>query len=104
MRLAIVRFLRHGTARIGHVANKENSIMVQHISWLSSPTHVKEHFSKYGKIVKVYLPFDDKQGIYRGHGYVEFEKKVSVQEALNDYNPPKLDGKILRISQSLSKK
>uniref|UniRef100_A0A914YM49 RRM domain-containing protein n=1 Tax=Panagrolaimus superbus TaxID=310955 RepID=A0A914YM49_9BILA len=103
MRLTIVRFLRQATT--GYVSNRENSIMVKNLSWLSSPMEVKEFFSKYGQVKHVFLPFDEKQGIYCGYGFVEFENQSSVQDAFaDDYHRPQLDGNYLKIAKRHIKK
>uniref|UniRef100_A0AC35ERQ7 RRM domain-containing protein n=1 Tax=Panagrolaimus sp. PS1159 TaxID=55785 RepID=A0AC35ERQ7_9BILA len=95
MRLTVVNFFR----QVGQQAraNRENSVMVKNLSWLSSTTEVKEYFLKYGEVKNVYLPFDENQGIYKGYGFVEFRNRNSVHDALDDPHRPKLDGNILTV-------
>merc|ERR1712051_370581 len=69
----------------------------------TSEDQVREHFSKCGDITDVRIVRDSQTGIGKGFGYVNFSSHESVKTALDLMTNTALNGRELRISQSVSR-
>lgn len=62
--------------------------------------HLKEIFSRYGKIVKVYFGYDKAMGMPTGTSYIKFETHKAAKNAEKYMDEAQIDG--ARISASLT--
>jgi ATP-dependent DNA helicase RecG len=86
-------------ARIDLEASDYSKIYISNIPYEAGEEEVEKHFEQFGAVSDIHLPRDPKTGRTRGFGFVEFEKKESVQKALAHPMPVTIRGRKIFIQE-----
>ncbi|XP_028775668.1 eukaryotic translation initiation factor 3 subunit G-like [Neltuma alba] len=92
--------LRAGAERTGsdmRRRNDENSVRVTNLSEDTREPDLLELFRPFGAVSRVYVAVDQKTGISRGFGFVNFVNREDAQRAINKLNGYGYDSLILRV-------
>ncbi|KAL9412814.1 hypothetical protein AB3S75_041466 [Citrus x aurantiifolia] len=92
--------MRAGAERTGtdmRRRNDENSVRVTNLSEDTREPDLLELFRPFGAVSRVYVAVDQKTGISRGFGFVNFVNKEDAQRAINKLNGYGYDNLILRV-------
>lgn len=96
--------MRAGAERTGtdmRRRNDENSVRVTNLSEDTREPDLLELFRPFGAVSRVYVAVDQKTGISRGFGFVNFVNKEDAQRAINKLNGYGYDNLILRDRKSV---
>lgn len=74
------------------------TVMLRNLSYNTSDDSIKEKLSKYGSIVRVNIPTDER-GRSRGYGFVEFDEVEAAQKVV-DLKAMEMDGREVQLQQS----
>ncbi|XP_065866218.1 uncharacterized protein [Euphorbia lathyris] len=77
--------------------NEENSVRVTNLSEDTREPDLLELFRTFGPVSRVYVAIDQKTGISRGFGFVNFVNKDEAERAINKLNGYGYDNLILRV-------
>ncbi|XP_031094700.1 eukaryotic translation initiation factor 3 subunit G [Ipomoea triloba] len=77
--------------------NDENSVRVTNLSEDTREPDLMELFRPFGAVTRVYVAIDQKTGVSRGFGFVNFVNKEDAQRAINKLNGYGYDNLILRV-------
>ncbi|KAM7271822.1 hypothetical protein ACFE04_031036 [Oxalis oulophora] len=77
--------------------NDENSVRVTNLSEDTREPDLLELFKPFGSVTRVYVAVDQKTGLSRGFGFVNFANKEDGQRAINKLNGYGYDSLILRV-------
>ncbi|KAG4155600.1 hypothetical protein ERO13_D03G121600v2 [Gossypium hirsutum] len=77
--------------------NDENSVRVTNLSEDTREADLHELFRPFGAVSRVYVAIDQKTGMSRGFGFVNFVNKDDAQRAINKLNGYGYDNLILRV-------
>ena len=80
--------------------NEENVIQVRNLSEDTHEADLRELFSRFGPLTRVYVAIDHKFGLSRGFGYVYFVNKEDAERAINKLNGFGYDSLILQVEWS----
>ncbi|KAB5538770.1 hypothetical protein DKX38_016303 [Salix brachista] len=93
--------MRVGAERIGgsdmRRRNDENSVRVTNLSEDTREPDLLELFRTFGSVSRVYVAIDQKTGVSRGFGFVNFLNKEDAERAINKLNGYGYDNLILRV-------
>ncbi|XVE59324.1 hypothetical protein DITRI_Ditri05aG0036600 [Diplodiscus trichospermus] len=92
--------MRAGAERSGtdmRRRNDENSVRVTNLSEDTREPDLLELFRPFGAVSRVYVAVDQKTGMSRGFGFVNFVNKEDAQRAINKLNGYGYDNLILRV-------
>ncbi|XVF46591.1 hypothetical protein PTKIN_Ptkin03bG0039400 [Pterospermum kingtungense] len=92
--------MRAGAERSGtdmRRRNDENSVRVTNLSEDTREPDLLELFRPFGAVSRVYVAVDQKTGMSRGFGFVNFVNKEDAQRAINKLNGYGYDSLILRV-------
>ncbi|KAH7549988.1 hypothetical protein JRO89_XS13G0114400 [Xanthoceras sorbifolium] len=92
--------MRAGAERTGtdmRRRNDENSVRVTNLSEDTREPDLLELFRPFGAVSRVYVAVDQKTGMSRGFGFVNFVSKEDAQRAINKLNGYGYDNLILRV-------
>lgn len=92
--------LRGGGDRTGtemRRRNDENSVRVTNLSEDTREPDLLELFRTFGPVTRVYVAIDQKTGVSRGFGFVNFVNKEDAERAINKLNGYGYDNLILRV-------
>jgi translation initiation factor 3 subunit G len=92
--------MRPGAERTGtdmRRRNDENSVRVTNLSEDTREPDLHELFKPFGGVTRVYVAVDQKTGLSRGFGFVNFANKEDAQRAINKLNGYGYDSLILRV-------
>ncbi|KAK6935795.1 RNA recognition motif domain [Dillenia turbinata] len=92
--------LRAGAERTGtdmRRRNDENSVRVTNLSEDTREPDLLELFRTFGAVSRVYVAVDQKTGMSRGFGFVNFVNKEDAERAINKLNGYGYDNLILRV-------
>lgn len=92
--------LREGAERRGtdmRRRNEENSVRVTNLSEDTREQDLHELFRTFGQITRVYVALDQKTGLSRGFGFVNFANREDAERAINKLNGYGYDNLILRV-------
>lgn len=70
------------------------------LAWSTSDRGLKEAFDKYGKLVEAKVVIDKLNGRSRGFGFVTFEDKKGMDEAIEEMNGVELDGRTITVDKA----
>lgn len=74
-------------------------LYVSNLPWTIGDTELKQYFAQFGPISSAEVIFDERTGISRGFGYVNFSLVKSFVKALQTQHH-KLEGKSLIVEQA----
>ncbi|CAN6440929.1 unnamed protein product [Victoria cruziana] len=77
--------------------NDENSVRVTNLSEDTREPDLLELFRTFGPVSRVYVAVDQKTGISRGFGFVNFVHREDAEKAINKLNGYGYDNLILRV-------
>lgn len=77
--------------------NDENSVRVTNLSEDTREPDLLELFRTFGPISRVYVAVDQKTGVSRGFGFVNFVSRGDAERAINKLNGYGYDNLILRV-------
>ncbi|XP_078432911.1 eukaryotic translation initiation factor 3G1 [Wolffia australiana] len=77
--------------------NDENSVRVTNLSEDTREPDLLELFRTFGPISRVYVAVDQKTGVSRGFGFVNFVSRSDAERAINKLNGYGYDNLILRV-------
>ncbi|KAG0468210.1 hypothetical protein HPP92_017538 [Vanilla planifolia] len=77
--------------------NDENSVRVTNLSEDTREPDLHELFSKFGPVSRVYVAVDQKTGVSRGFGFVNFVHREDAEKAINKLNGYGYDNLIIRV-------
>eukprot|EP01018_Ginkgo_biloba_P039026 Gb_40499 [translate_table: standard] len=77
--------------------NEENSVRVTNLSEDTREVDLHELFQTFGSVTRVYVAVDQKTGMSRGFGFVNFVNREDAQRAINKLNGYGYDNLILRV-------
>ncbi|KAL9388789.1 hypothetical protein Peur_017394 [Populus x canadensis] len=77
--------------------NEENSVRVTNLSEDTREPDLLELFRTFGQVSRVYVAIDQKTGVSRGFGFVNFVSKEDAERAINKLNGYGYDNLILRV-------
>ncbi|KAH8479303.1 hypothetical protein Peur_006299 [Populus x canadensis] len=77
--------------------NEENSVRVTNLSEDTREPDLLELFRTFGPVSRVYVAIDQKTGVSRGFGFVNFVSKEDAERAINKLNGYGYDNLILRV-------
>ncbi|KAJ8769246.1 hypothetical protein K2173_001836 [Erythroxylum novogranatense] len=77
--------------------NDENSVRVTNLSEDTREPDLHELFRPFGPVSRVYVAMDQKTGMSRGFGFVNFMNKEDAQKAINKLNGYGYDNLILKV-------
>lgn len=77
--------------------NDENSVRVTNLSEDTREPDLLELFRPFGAVSRVYVAIDQKTGVSRGFGFVNFVSREDAQRAINKLNGYGYDNLILRV-------
>lgn len=77
--------------------NEENSVRVTNLSEDTREPDLLELFRTFGAVSRVYVAIDQKTGMSRGFGFVNFVNKDDAERAINKLNGYGYDNLILRV-------
>lgn len=93
--------MRAGAERTGgsdmRRRNDENSVRVTNLSEDTREPDLLELFRTFGPVTRVYVAIDQKTGVSRGFGFVNFVNREDAQRAINKLNGYGYDNLILRV-------
>ncbi|XP_077217259.1 uncharacterized protein LOC143851663 [Tasmannia lanceolata] len=92
--------MRAGAERTGtemRRRNEENSVRVTNLSEDTREPDLLELFRTFGSVSRVYVAVDQKTGMSRGFGFVNFVNKEDAERAINKLNGYGYDNLILRV-------
>ncbi|KAL3530801.1 hypothetical protein ACH5RR_010123 [Cinchona calisaya] len=92
--------MRAGAERSGtemRRRNEENSVRVTNLSEDTREPDLLELFRPFGHVSRVYVAIDQKTGISRGFGFVNFVNREDGERAINKLNGYGYDNLILRV-------
>ncbi|KAL5973457.1 hypothetical protein ACLOJK_030107 [Asimina triloba] len=92
--------MRGGAERTGtemRRRNEENSVRVTNLSEDTREPDLLELFRTFGTVSRVYVAVDQKTGVSRGFGFVNFVNKEDAERAINKLNGYGYDNLILRV-------
>ncbi|GAB4824454.1 hypothetical protein Ancab_007340 [Ancistrocladus abbreviatus] len=92
--------MRAGAERTGtdmRRRNEENSVRVTNLSEDTREPDLLELFRPFGTITRVYVAIDQKTGLSRGFGFVNFVNREDAERAINKLNGYGYDNLILRV-------
>ncbi|XP_060207926.1 uncharacterized protein LOC132635512 [Lycium barbarum] len=77
--------------------NEENSVRVTNLSEDTREADLLELFRPFGHVSRVYVAIDQKTGMSRGFGFVNFVNREDADKAINKLNGYGYDNLILRV-------
>jgi len=80
--------------------NDENSVRVTNLSEDTREADLHELFRTFGPVSRVYVALDQKTGVSRGFGFVNFVNKEDGEKAISKLNGYGYDNLILRVEWS----
>ncbi|XP_027358962.1 eukaryotic translation initiation factor 3 subunit G-like isoform X1 [Abrus precatorius] len=92
--------MRAGAERTGsdmRRRNDENSVRVTNLSEDTRESDLLELFRPFGPVSRVYVAIDQKTGMSRGFGFVNFVNREDAQRAISKLNGYGYDSLILRV-------
>ncbi|CAN4120635.1 unnamed protein product [Withania somnifera] len=82
----------------------EHKLFIGNLAWSVTSESLAQAFQEYGTVVGARVLYDGETGRSRGYGFVSFETREEMENALNNLNGVELDGRAMRISLAQGKK
>ncbi|KAF8411666.1 hypothetical protein HHK36_004224 [Tetracentron sinense] len=70
------------------------------LSWSTSDRDLKDAFDKFGHLVEAKVVIDKFSGRSRGFGFVTFDEKKAMEEAIDEMNGMDLDGRSITVDKA----
>lgn len=82
----------------------EHKLFVGNLAWSVTSESLAQAFQEYGTVVGARVLYDGETGRSRGYGFVSYENREQLENALQNLNGVELDGRAMRISLAQGKK
>ncbi|XP_019180552.1 PREDICTED: 28 kDa ribonucleoprotein, chloroplastic-like [Ipomoea nil] len=82
----------------------EYKLFVGNLAWSVTSEMLTETFGAYGSVVGARVLYDGETGRSRGYGFVSYETREEMENAITSLNEVELEGRAMRISQAQGKK
>ncbi|XP_031098751.1 28 kDa ribonucleoprotein, chloroplastic-like [Ipomoea triloba] len=82
----------------------EYKLFVGNLAWSVTSEMLTEMFEAYGSVVGARVLYDGETGRSRGYGFVSYETREEMENAITSLNGVELEGRAMRISQAQGKK
>lgn len=78
----------------------EYRCFIGNLSWSTSDRGLKDAFEKFGNLVEAKVVVDKFSGRSRGFGFVTFDEKKAMEEAIEEMNGVDLDGRSITVDKA----
>ncbi|KAL2894191.1 Glycine-rich RNA-binding protein RZ1A [Bienertia sinuspersici] len=78
----------------------EYRCFVGSLSWSTTDRGLKDAFEKYGRLLEAKVVLDKSSGRSRGFGFVSFDDKRAMEEAIEEMNGMDLDGRPITVEKA----
>ncbi|XP_057976646.1 glycine-rich RNA-binding protein RZ1A [Malania oleifera] len=78
----------------------EYRCFIGNLSWSTSDRHLKDAFEKFGHLLEAKVVVDKFSGRSRGFGFVTFDEKKAMEEAIDAMNGMDLDGRNITVDKA----
>ncbi|GAA0185484.1 hypothetical protein LIER_32772 [Lithospermum erythrorhizon] len=78
----------------------EYRCFIGNLSWSTSDRSLKEAFKKFGHLLDAKVVIDKSSDRSRGFGFVTFENKAAMEEAIEEMNGVDLDGRAITVDKA----
>ncbi|KAL8521046.1 hypothetical protein ACS0TY_011551 [Phlomoides rotata] len=82
------------------MADDEFRCFIGGLSWSTSDRGLKEAFEKFGHLLEAKVVMDKVSGRSRGFGFVTFDEKQAMEEAIEAMNGMDLDGRAITVDKA----
>ncbi|XP_059630525.1 glycine-rich RNA-binding protein RZ1A-like [Cornus florida] len=79
---------------------EEYRCFIGNLSWSTSDRALKEAFEKFGHLIEAKVVLDKFSGRSRGFGFVSFDDKRSMEDAIEEMNGMDLDGRSITVDKA----
>ncbi|KAA8537874.1 hypothetical protein F0562_027546 [Nyssa sinensis] len=79
---------------------EEYCCFIGNLSWSTSDRSLKEAFEKFGHLIEAKVVLDKFSGRSRGFGFVSFEDKKAMEDAIEEMNGMDLDGRSITVDKA----
>ncbi|XP_078170163.1 glycine-rich RNA-binding protein RZ1A-like isoform X2 [Carex rostrata] len=79
---------------------EEYQVFIGNLSWTTTDRSLEDAFSKFGKISDAKVVNDKYSGRSRGFGFVTFDEKDAMEEAIEKMNGNDLDGRAITVDRA----
>jgi len=73
---------------------------VVNLSYDTTNNELRQIFSEYGKVTKVYMPFDKATGRARGFAFVGMSTKEELDKVVEEINEMEIDGRTIYVNEA----
>ncbi|KAL9329126.1 hypothetical protein ACSQ67_004129 [Phaseolus vulgaris] len=80
--------------------SEEYRCFIGGLAWSTSDRKLKDTFEKFGKLVEAKVVVDKFSGRSRGFGFVTFDEKKAMEEAIDAMNGMDLDGRTITVDRA----
>lgn len=92
-----------GEAKLS-VEDFNTTVFIGNLPFIVNEEEVRSHFAQYGKIQNVRLVRDPKTYLGKGIGYIMYENKEELRQAIEKGNNSKFKGRELRVKKAVEPK
>ncbi|XWS48012.1 hypothetical protein CRYUN_Cryun13aG0035500 [Craigia yunnanensis] len=78
----------------------EYRCFIGNLSWSTSDRRLKDAFEKFGNLLEAKVAVDKFSGRSRGFGFVTFDEKAAMEEAIEAMNGMDLDGRNITVDRA----
>jgi len=82
------------------MSESEYRCFVGGLAWSTTDRGLKDAFSKFGRLTEAKVVLDRFTGRSRGFGFVTFDEKKAMEEAMEDMNGVDLDGRPITVDKA----
>uniref|UniRef100_A0A5B7AAI9 Putative Nucleotide-binding, alpha-beta plait n=1 Tax=Davidia involucrata TaxID=16924 RepID=A0A5B7AAI9_DAVIN len=79
---------------------EEYCCFIGNLSWSTSDRSLKEAFEKFGRLTEAKVVLDKFSGRSRGFGFVSFDDKAAMEDAIEAMNGMDLDGRSITVDKA----
>ncbi|PPD93784.1 hypothetical protein GOBAR_DD09199 [Gossypium barbadense] len=78
----------------------EYRCFIGNLSWSTSDRGLKDAFEKFGNLIEAKVAVDKISGRSRGFGFISFDEKAAMEEAIEAMNGMDLDGRNITVDRA----
>ena len=90
--------IRRGKPTTSTTLTESTCLRISNLSKQITEQEFTSRFSRFGKIIRAFLPKDFKTGEYRGYGYIHFFKRESAEKAIEILDRKGFDNLIMGVA------
>ncbi|GAA0151694.1 hypothetical protein LIER_10357 [Lithospermum erythrorhizon] len=80
--------------------DSEYRCFIGNLSWSTTDRSLKEAFKKFGHLLDAKVVVDKSSDRSRGFGFVTFDEKAAMEEAIEEMNGLELDGRAITVDKA----